>query len=181
MRTQGTYLGSVVLIVAVLLLAGIPRAVGQASPGTVQVNRLELVDDQGVVRASLAMGEYGPALTLCDEQGKTRVKLSDFEHELPTTDTGLHPAEFGPGLRIYDGAMTKPRVVLSLCTASSGLMLANSSGNYTASLEANEKTSVCSVSYPNGELAVRLKAREDQAGITARTQAGATRFWGYSE
>jgi len=181
MRNQGTYLGSVVLIVVVLLLADIPRAIGQASPGAVQVERLELVDDQGLVRASLAMGPYGPELCLRDEQGKTRVKISDYELEVPRIDTGLHPAEFGPGMRIYDDVSPKPRAVLFLCNAGSRLILANSTGNYTAGIGADETTASCYVAYPNGIIGAKIKARQGQAGLTARTEAGATKFWGLSQ
>ena len=179
MRTQGTYLGSVVLIVAVLLLAGIPRATGQAGPGAVQVSRLELVDEEGVVRASLAMGEYGPALTLCDEQGKTSVKLSDYD-TAPEDPRVLRSGERGPGLRIYDGVNEKARGVLFLCDAGPRLVLANSAGAYTASLEADERSAGCYVSYPNGIHAAILQAGAPfGAGLRAINPQGAERFWGW--
>jgi hypothetical protein len=64
--------------------AGKETEMGEALPEAVQVQRLELVDAQGQVRACLALDKDGlPGLTLSDAEGHARASLTLGREGIP--------------------------------------------------------------------------------------------------
>ncbi len=69
-RNRG--LGIIILLgVAAVLLVG----AAQSEPDTLKAKKLQLVDDQGRVRASLQLIENAPVVSLTDESGQERLRL----------------------------------------------------------------------------------------------------------
>lgn len=92
----------VLMVMNLILLAGLLgrcfRLEGQEAPAVLRAQKIELVDSQGRVRASLeVVGDSESVLRLRDSSGAIRVKLGGSRH--------------GSGLVLYDDS-TEPGVQL---------------------------------------------------------------------
>ena len=107
-----------------VLVVGV--TVAQTRPEVADVlkcKRLEVVDEQGKIRAAVTVDEAGPSLSLWDAQGKVRA--------------GLGVSEAGTGLTLSD-AQGKVRAGLAVFEAGSGLMLSDAQGKPRAGLAVPE-------------------------------------------
>ena len=94
-------------------------AEGKDREKIIRCQKLEVVDDQGKIRAILTVSKDAPVLALFDAQGKARVRLAEDKDgpglELYDTReklrTGLRVIKNAPVLTLYDGD-GKPRAIL---------------------------------------------------------------------
>jgi hypothetical protein len=95
-RSWNLALGVLNAALLIFLLTHGRPALTQASPAALQAQRIELVDNQGVVRAQLTVEESGETVfRMRDAKGEIRVKLG--------------ASETGSGLLLNNGA-TEPGV-----------------------------------------------------------------------
>jgi hypothetical protein len=133
--------GIVLLLGAWLILKSFGPETAWAQSGVegIRANKFVLEDENGKVRATLAMTEDGPMLSLSDENGRTRaaLRVADGRPSLSLHDVGgneracLMVGMLGPYLTMYDDN-DKLRADLSVGEDSSSLSLSDDNGNERA-------------------------------------------------
>jgi len=129
------------LVTLAIILAGVLVVGAGKTPGKVTSSSFELVDSDGRVRATLAMGEDGPLLALKDEAGTDRLSVAHakdgtgvyISDETGTTRIGVAQFAHGGGGVALHGPDSKGAAVLYL-KGSGSLRFFDTKGNVTTQL-----------------------------------------------
>ncbi|MBN2592078.1 MAG: hypothetical protein JXA81_01120 [Sedimentisphaerales bacterium] len=133
---------SIVLFLGIWLILksfGPETAWAQSSVEEIRAKKFVLEDENGKIRATLAMTENGPMLSLSDENGKTRaaMRVAEGKPSLSLHDVNgkerasLMVGTLGPYLTLYD-ENDKLRADLSVGKDSSSLSLSDENGKERA-------------------------------------------------